>query len=53
MPYRLSIKPGAEEDTEIAYNWYEDQKSGLGEDFLTELDICTENSRITLVHIRK
>lgn len=37
MVYKLGIKPGAEDDIEVAYNWYEDQKTGLGEEFLAEL----------------
>jgi plasmid stabilization system protein ParE len=37
MAYKLGIKPGAEDDIEVAYNWYEDQKIGLGEEFLTGL----------------
>ena len=37
MAYNLSLKPGAEEDIDTAYNWYEEKKKGLGEEFLTEL----------------
>ena len=37
MAYLLILKPGAEEDIEHAYNWYEDQQEGLGEQFLSEL----------------
>ncbi|HEY4148475.1 MAG TPA: type II toxin-antitoxin system RelE/ParE family toxin [Chitinophagaceae bacterium] len=37
MSYKLLIKPGAEEDIDHAYNWYEDQQIGLGETFLDEL----------------
>jgi plasmid stabilization system protein ParE len=37
MMYAISVKPGAEEDIDAAYNWYEDQKEGLGEEFLKEL----------------
>ena len=37
MAYKLLLKPGAEEDIDHAYNWYEDQKIGLGEMFLQEL----------------
>ncbi len=40
MAYTVSVKPGAEEDIEHAYNWYEDQRQGLGEEFLTELVYC-------------
>ena len=38
MLYKVILKPGAEEDTEQAYNWYEDQRAGLGEEFLYELE---------------
>jgi plasmid stabilization system protein ParE len=37
MAYKLLLKPGVEEDVDIAYNWYEDQQNGLGEAFLAEL----------------
>lgn len=37
MAYLLILKSGAEEDIEHAYNWYEDQQEGLGEQFLSEL----------------
>jgi len=37
MAYRLILKPEVEGDVEEAYNWYEDQKEGLGEEFLSEL----------------
>jgi hypothetical protein len=33
MVYNISVKPGAEDDIEIAYDWYEEQKTGLGEEF--------------------
>jgi len=35
---RLIIRPEAEADIEEAYNWYEAQRRGLGEDFL----LCLE-----------
>ena len=37
MAYTIAVKPGAEEDIEHIYNWYEDQKEGLGAEFLAEL----------------
>jgi toxin ParE1/3/4 len=37
MVYNISVKPGAEDDIDVAYNWYEDQKEGLGDEFLKEL----------------
>ena len=36
--YSLLIKPRAILMTKDAYNWYEKQKPGLGEEFLNELD---------------
>jgi toxin ParE1/3/4 len=38
MAYIIAVKPGAEEDIIQAYNWYEDQREGLGEEFLFELE---------------
>lgn len=38
MAYRVFLNPGAEDDTEQGYNWYEDQRKGLGEEFLIELE---------------
>lgn len=40
MSYTLSIRKKAQKDIENAYNWYEDQISGLGERFLEELESC-------------
>ena len=37
MVRKIVVQPGAEEDTEDAYNWYEDQQTGLGGLFLEEL----------------
>lgn len=36
--YQLIFKPRAVEMQKSAYEWYEQQKTGLGELFLTELD---------------
>ncbi len=36
--YSLIIKPRAILMTKDAYDWYEEQKLGLGEEFLDELD---------------
>jgi hypothetical protein len=38
--YQLVLKPRAILITKDAYDWYEAQRLGLGEIFLTELDIC-------------
>ena len=37
MLYKIVIQPGAEDDIDDAYNWYEDRQGGLGELFLKEL----------------
>lgn len=36
--YQLILKPGAILMAKDAYNWYEEQRQGLGEIFLEELD---------------
>ncbi len=38
--YPLILKPQAVLMARDAYQWYEDQRHGLGELFLTELDSC-------------
>lgn len=37
MPYKIIVTESAKEDTQTAYNYYEDQKQDLGEEFLQEL----------------
>ncbi len=37
MAYKIIITEHAREDTQIAYDHYETQRQGLGEDFLSEL----------------
>jgi len=37
MLYKIVLQPGAEEDIDDAYNWYENQQPGLGDLFLKEL----------------
>jgi len=39
MAYKLVLRPEVEGDIDHAYSWYEDQKEGLGEEFLSELVI--------------
>jgi plasmid stabilization system protein ParE len=39
MAYTIAVKPGAEDDIDHAYNWYEDQRKGLGKEFLAELEV--------------
>ena len=38
MSFTLIVKPEAEEDLQAAYDWYEEQQSGLGESFLHQID---------------
>lgn len=38
--YKLIFKHRALLMVKEAYNWYEKQKIGLGEEFLSELDVC-------------
>lgn len=40
MKYKVITLPEAEAETEDAFNYYEDQKTGLGFDFLDELETC-------------
>jgi len=38
--FQLVLKSAATAMMQDAYWWYEEQKEGLGEDFLTELESC-------------
>lgn len=38
MPYNYQLSEEAEEDVYEGYLWYEEQKTGLGEEFLAALD---------------
>ncbi|WP_417612831.1 type II toxin-antitoxin system RelE/ParE family toxin [Owenweeksia hongkongensis] len=38
MKYSLKVRGEASIEIVDAYNWYEDKKDGLGEDFLKELE---------------
>ncbi|HZZ76934.1 MAG TPA: type II toxin-antitoxin system RelE/ParE family toxin [Gemmataceae bacterium] len=40
MGAELIIAPEAEGDLDEAYAWYEKQRVGLGEDFLSNVDAC-------------
>ena len=44
--YQLVLKPRAILTTKDAYDWYEAQRQGLGEIFLTELDACYKKIQI-------
>lgn len=43
MTARLIVAPEAALDIAEGYDWYEDRRAGLGEDFLTSVDACMEN----------
>ncbi|MGB6295238.1 MAG: type II toxin-antitoxin system RelE/ParE family toxin [Rivularia sp. (in: cyanobacteria)] len=38
MNYVLVFRPLVRDELDEAYNWYENQQSGLGEDFLDSID---------------
>ena len=38
MKYKIIIRPEAESDLKSAFDWYEDQREGLGFDFLFQVD---------------
>jgi hypothetical protein len=40
MTVELIIAPEVEQDLTEAYAWYEAQRIGLGEDFLSSVDAC-------------
>jgi plasmid stabilization system protein ParE len=40
MKYPVIFRPEAETDLCDAYRWYEERKTGLGKDFLLEIDAC-------------
>lgn len=42
MPPELIVAPEAGQDIADAYSWYEDQRGGLGEEFLSCVDACIE-----------
>ena len=42
MAAELIVAPEAEQDIDEAYGWYESQRVGLGEDFMSCVDACIE-----------
>ena len=40
MSYEIIVRPEAEIEVEEAYRWYESRRSGLGKDFVLEVDAC-------------
>lgn len=47
MTYRLVIQPEAEADLEEACRWYENQRSGLGSEFIARVEAVVERIRET------
>jgi plasmid stabilization system protein ParE len=43
MAAELIVTPDAEQDLTQAYEWYESQRVGLGEEFLTRVDACIQS----------
>src|SRR5437016_4967805 len=43
MAAELIFAPEAEQDIAEAYGWYEGQRVGLGEDFLSRVDACIQS----------
>jgi plasmid stabilization system protein ParE len=43
MAAKLILAPEAEQDLSQAYSWYESQRIGLGEEFLTSVDACIQS----------
>jgi len=42
MAAELIVVPEAQQDVDAAYSWYEDRRSGLGEEFLSCVDACIQ-----------
>ena len=38
MKYKVIVRPEAEDDLKGAFSWYEDKRTGLGYDFLLQVD---------------
>ena len=38
MKYKVIVRPEAEDDLKEAFSWYEDNRTGLGHDFLLQVD---------------
>jgi hypothetical protein len=45
MAAKLVIASEVEQDIREAYAWYENRRAGLGEEFLSCVDACIQNSR--------
>ena len=42
MTRSVRVRPQAEREVEAAFAWYEEQRAGLGREFLRELDVVYE-----------
>ena len=51
--YALIIKPNAIDMAKEAYQWYEEQQSGLGDSFMIELDSCYDKLEISPISYTK
>lgn len=51
--YQIIMKPTAIEMARDAYEWYNEQQSGLGDEFFEELKSCRENSNHGLKLMQK
>jgi toxin ParE1/3/4 len=49
MSYKIILRPEAQSELAEAYRWYEEQRKGLGEDFL----LCIEESLERIRHSPK
>lgn len=45
MTAELVLAPEAEQDLSDAYDWYENRRHGLGEEFLSCVDACIQRIR--------
>jgi plasmid stabilization system protein ParE len=45
MAADLIVLDEAEQDIDLAYAWYEQQRPGLGEEFLSRVDACLQSLR--------
>ena len=53
MAAKMIVAPEVERDLATAYDWYEDQRVGLGDDFLSRIDACIRESSRTRNCIRQ
>ena len=46
----VRFRPRAAADVHDAYRWYEDQRPGLGDDFLAEIEVTIARARAAPLH---